>query len=201
MSYDNFFDESPRVAGLSRASRNRVPPRRLRSVRLAASFLLAASACVSGALATNSVEVTLEGEIPASCGVSSVQGGFDFGTAIDGTEQSVSMGVDCNVPYLLTARSLNGGLRTDASAGPGVSNAVAYDFRVVVPTTGAPVLLACSSAQLSGESGDSCGQADSGDEISVGQTASISMHVRDAGGLLAAGQYDDVIVVQVYPRS
>ncbi len=162
-----------------------------------AALWLAISAPAS---ASDSVRIELEGSISVACGVGTAAGAFDFQAALRGAPQRLSLGVDCNVPYTLVATSLNGGLLTDAPSAPGIANHVAYDLRVAVPTTGGgQVALACASAQLAASA--PCATADSGNEISIGQMADVTMTLKGQGEALAAGTYDDVIMIQVLPRT
>ncbi|MFT3809662.1 MAG: hypothetical protein QM698_07060 [Micropepsaceae bacterium] len=150
------------------------------------------------ALAASSVEIELQGDIPAVCGVSEMSGRFDFQAALAGASQQFSMSVDCNVPYTLQASSRNGGLLSNGPSGSGVANKVEYDLSISVPTTGAPLQLTCASSALAG---GECGRIDSGNEISADQIGWVSMQLRNVSALLTAGEFDDVIVVQVYPQS
>ena len=169
-------------------------------ITLAALLAVAAAIYTVAAASTSQVQVELEGEIPVACGITSSSGTFDFRAALTGAPQSMAMGVDCNVPYTLIATSQNGALTSDAAAAPGITNKVAYDLRVAVPTTGGgQVNLACASEQLA--TNGSCATATSGNEISVGQSAALTMTLNTDSKVLAAGDYGDVIVVQVLPRT
>jgi len=156
----------------------------------------------SPARGDDSVRIELEGTIPVACGVTAISGSFDFKAALAGASQQLAMGVDCNVPYTLTASSRHGGLISDAATGPGVVNAVGYDLSLMVPTTGGgQVRLNCTSAEMKAGASGVCAHADSGNEISVGQSAALIMTLKNAGLVLAAGDYGDVIVVEVVPRT
>ncbi len=168
--------------------------------------LASSSVATAASRASDRVILTLTGEIPVKCEFTAGASlSLAFATDVRaGASRSASFGVDCNVPYEVRARSLNGALVTGATrVGPGMAAAIPYDLSVEIPTTtGAPVRIdQCASAALKADGRSGCARAHSGKGVSLAQASELTVTLNpDAGRMLVRGDYADVITMEIRPQ-
>lgn len=180
--------------------------------------LLAAGLC-TGALATDAqaqsidrLEVVVSAEIPTRCGFADSARAADLSGDLDRSHvASVRLGLDCNAPYAITARSVNGRLEhmDQADDGSGYAFDKPYGLTLALETDRGRIQgERCASADLvAGGAGCALSSATgltSGDGVSIGRDAVVTIDWSDQGDQsqrLAAGKYSDTIILEIGARA
>jgi hypothetical protein len=180
--------------------------------------LLAAGLC-TGAVATDAraqsidrLEVVVSAEIPTRCGFADSARASDLTGDLDSSHAaSVRLSLDCNAPYAITARSVNGRLEhvDQADDGSGYAFDKPYGLTLSLETDRGRVQgERCASSDLvAGGAGCALSSATgltSGDGVSIGRDAVVTIDWSDQddrGRRLAAGQYSDTIILEIGARA
>lgn len=188
-------------------SRNRLIDRR----RLSGVFAVAAMMIASpGAWAADEVQITIQGEIEPSCGLTGAQGMMQLGDVSVAGERALAFTVNCNAPFSYALVSEHGGLA--ASSGTMVVGgefqvlkpyAVSTRFQTDVGMFGDSALqsgnltVAAAAPCLSVPYSSSCPFSSSGSGVAINQTGELRLNWTAATTPLIAGSYADIIVLTV----
>lgn len=158
------------------------------------------------------VEVVVSAEIPTRCGFAESARASELSGDLDRSHvASVRLSLDCNAPYAITARSVNGRLEHVDQAGDGSGYAFdkPYGLTLALETDRGRIQgERCASSDLAaGGSGCALSSATgltSGDGVSIGRDAVVTIDWPDQSGesqRLAAGKYSDTIILEIGARA
>ena len=168
---------------------------------------LAASAFGATPAAANTLTITAQGTVPASCGLAASS---TFGSANLNASGSVSATaqVNCNTPFRIRAVAAQGVMKNPNSAPAFFGNSQAYNLTVTVPLdSGSQVAATCpSSSLIAGSSSCTLSPASasglsSGNGTSMGKAATLAVQWTLGGTPLLAGTYSDTITVTIAAQS
>jgi hypothetical protein len=185
---------------------------------IGATGLLAVGLCVgvapseARAQSIDRVEVVVSAEIPTRCGFAETARASDLSGDLDRSHvASVRLSLDCNAPYAITARSVNGRLEhvDQADDGSGYAFNKPYGLSLSLETDRGRVQgERCASSDLiAGGAGCALSSATgltSGDGVSIGRDAVVTIDWSDQSDRsqrLAAGQYSDTIILEIGARA
>lgn len=171
--------------------------------------LLAGSAgpMIGQSFAATQANLTLQGTISGSCALSGLSPTSTIGTFNQNSGSHVlSFTTTCNAPFKYTVVSANGALQNPTPpvvvAGTFVSNR-GYDATIQInktndgsPGSGTPIQDVCTSAQLLGPT-PSCAFTNSGSNVAIGTSSSITLAWAASANPLAAGTFSDTLTVNV----
>jgi hypothetical protein len=175
---------------------------------------LALLSCASFAAAQSpeSVDVVVTAEVPARCGFTTAATTRDAtGDLENAGRETIRLGLDCNAPYAITARAVNGRMVRSGTGPDGSDFAFEKSYGVTLTldtdsglVTGErcvseDLVQASTACALSSPSG-----LGSGDGISIERDASLVIDwpdQRDVGRRLAEGSYSDTIILEIGARA
>lgn len=158
------------------------------------------------------LEVVVSAEIPTRCGFAETSRASDLSGDLDRSHvASVRLSLDCNAPYAITARSVNGGLAhvDQADDGSGYAFDKPYGLSLSLETDRGRVQgERCASSNLvAGGAGCALSSATgltSGEGVSIGRDAVVIIDWSDQDDQnrrLAAGKYSDTIILEIGARA
>lgn len=167
-------------------------------------LFLAWAAIAAPAPAQTIVNVTAQGTIQSSCGLT-VQSAFGAANLNADGSVNASASVNCNTPYRIRATSANGALKSATLAPALFSNRLDYSLSVTVPLdAGGQISATCGSATLvSGASSCALSPASasglsSGTGASTSKTAALALQwTLPTATRLVAGSYADTITITI----
>lgn len=177
-------------------------------------LLLAAltSAPAASAQSVETVDVVVTAEVPARCGFTSAVTTREVtGDLENAGRETLRLSLDCNAPYAVKARALNGRM-VRTGAGPDDSGyAFEKNYGVVLSLDtdkGVVVSQRCGSQELA-EASSSCALSgskglQSGTGISIERDAALIIDwqdQRETGRRLAVGTYSDTIILEIGARA
>lgn len=158
-----------------------------------------------GALAQETLEMVVQGDVAPSCAVSFASDAMTVQGALPGAlTASADFNVDCNAPFSYTLASRNGALAYDGSTmlaggSDSMGSFVRYDATVMIPLEdGAPAVISdtCSSDTIDDDV-NTCVFTNSGTAIALDNTGTLSIATAAASEPLLAGDYTDTLTLTI----
>ena len=181
----------------------------MRSLATIVALAIAPLCAASPAMAGDTVKLTVQGEITASCALSGGSS-MQLGDVTGAGSKSLTLNVACNAPFAYALISSNGGLKSD-----GATQVVGGVFQTLQPYTvttsfqtdqGAFGDTALPSATLTQQNADpcvaatfsaTCPFANSGAGVALNQNATVTVGWSAPAAPLVAGGYSDTLTIVV----
>ena len=161
----------------------------------------------SGARAESDTDtITITGNIVEKCELPAAPAASSLGDLGAKTSHVITFDVNCNAPFEYALASANGALEHVVyGATPGFAHRHEYEVAVSIPTDGDTISDSCDSSEILA-TGATCAFTDSGSDVAIDQTATLTITWDDGPALpgaatpLIAGDYADTLTITVSVR-